>query len=116
MIWLIANSHIITSKKPRSGASNFMPRETKMIRMVPSVTTANSARKMSTGKVGKSVTTEQKSAGISKPPGHVVFRTGGGTIRDEMRGCKANPLVASLTLQALTETATRLSFQSARHI
>src|SRR5262245_54654782 len=94
MIWLMAKSHIMTSKKPRSGARNFMPRETKMIRMVPRVTTVNSARKISNGKVGKSVTTELKSASINGPPGHLVFQTGGGTIRNEMRGCKSNPFDA----------------------
>ena len=35
MIWLIANNHISTSKKPRTAAINFTPFDTSMMRKVP---------------------------------------------------------------------------------
>ena len=46
MTWEIAHSQVVTSKKPKIGASDFMPRDTKIMRKVPKVTTANSARKI----------------------------------------------------------------------
>src|SRR5205823_3531091 len=49
MIWPMANSQMLISKKPSTGASTFMPRETAMMRTVPRVTTHISARKISNG-------------------------------------------------------------------
>src|SRR5438874_9934146 len=51
MIWPMANSQILTSKKPRSGARTFMPLAIKMIRIVLRVTTHSSATKTSRGRV-----------------------------------------------------------------
>src|SRR6266566_5210297 len=48
MIWPMANSQMLTSKNP-SGARVFMPRDTKIVFMVASVTTHNSATKTSRG-------------------------------------------------------------------
>ena len=45
----MANSQMLTSNRPRSGARNFMPRDTKMVRMVEIVTTHTSAIKIYTG-------------------------------------------------------------------
>src|SRR5438093_10111168 len=53
MICPMANSQMLTSKNPRTGARTFLPRATKMIRMVPSVTTHSSATKTSTGRAEK---------------------------------------------------------------
>src|SRR5436305_15139908 len=49
MIWPMANSQMLTSKNPSSGARVFMPRDTKIVFMVASVTTHNSATKTSRG-------------------------------------------------------------------
>src|SRR5690242_7558611 len=49
----MANSQIDTSKKPRHGARYFIPRATKMVRMVEMVTTHTSAAKMNRGKRGR---------------------------------------------------------------
>src|SRR5258708_7657213 len=50
MIWPMANSQMLISKKPSTDAMVFIPRDRKMIRMVESVTTQSSAKKMSSGK------------------------------------------------------------------
>jgi hypothetical protein len=46
----MAKSQIVISKKPRTGAKSFMPRDTKIMRSVEIVTTLNSARKTTMGK------------------------------------------------------------------
>ncbi len=47
----IAKSHIIISKNPKIGARNFLPLETKMILIVPSVISSTLAVKMSSGRM-----------------------------------------------------------------
>jgi len=50
MIWPMANSQMLTSKKPMAEASTFWPRPRQMMRTVLSVTTHNSAVKTSAGR------------------------------------------------------------------
>src|SRR5437899_13098182 len=47
----MANSQMLTSKKPRKGARTFHPRAIKIVRIVASVTTVVSAKKTRAGKL-----------------------------------------------------------------
>src|SRR5437868_1364831 len=58
MIWPMAKSQMLISKKPSREASSLIPRETKMIRTVESVTTQISARKTSKGRSGETAAVE----------------------------------------------------------
>ncbi len=55
----MANSQMLTSNAPKSGARNFMPRATKMVRMVESVTTQTSAAKINKGSESLEANTER---------------------------------------------------------
>jgi len=51
MIFEMTISHINTSKNPKSGAMNFLPRDTKIIRSVPKVTSKIREQKIRIGSI-----------------------------------------------------------------
>src|SRR4051794_40839984 len=76
MIWPMANSQMLTSKTPRSGARAFMPRATKIVRMVASVTTHSSATKTSRGSQGD-IGMVASAISVTGPPPHQSGHPGG---------------------------------------
>lgn len=68
MIWPMANSQMLTSKKPSVDANPFIPRDTKMIRMVDSVTTVTSAANTTTGNSGDTDAIVSANTANDRPP------------------------------------------------
>jgi mannan endo-1,4-beta-mannosidase len=62
MIWPMASSHIMTSKKPRTGANTCIPFETKINRMVPMETSSIRAMNISSGRM-----TQVNNSELKKP-------------------------------------------------
>src|SRR5260370_228375 len=88
MTWPMANSQIDTSKKPSSGARNFMPRATKMVRMVHRVTTHTSAAKMNRGTTGSQGRESTRHATAQPPPTPAAGHRGGGGGRPPGRAAR----------------------------
>src|SRR5260370_333328 len=103
MIWPMAKSQMLTSKKPIVAARRFQPRVMQMVRIVLSVTTQVSARKTSTGKMDSSA----RSA---------VLRKDTSSLRDKLTPCQAAPGKSqdkhSLKVSRHTDRTERLQAQN----
>src|SRR4051812_47604608 len=70
MIWPMANSQMLTSKNPRKAARARIPRATKIVRIVDSVTTHVSAKNTTTGNAYGKAARELIERVTTGPPWH----------------------------------------------